>query len=71
MPSARDDGPAGLGELNGIEPASESRLHQAGVYTWFALADVLDAIDALRATADDRLRELSEQVAARASAPAR
>ena len=55
-------------DLRGVGPATEARLHEAGVFTWEALAEVLDALAAVRSSSGDALRDLSDQVAARASA---
>jgi hypothetical protein len=53
---------ASFRELRGIGPATESRLHEAGVYSWKALADVLAALANVRGGVDalrDELAELS------------
>jgi hypothetical protein len=55
-------------DLRGVGPATEARLHEAGVYTWEALAEVLEALAAVRSSSGDTLRDLSDQVAALASA---
>jgi predicted flap endonuclease-1-like 5' DNA nuclease len=55
-------------DLKGVGPATEARLHEAGVFTWEALSEVLDAIAAVRSSTGDPLRDISDQVAARASA---
>jgi predicted flap endonuclease-1-like 5' DNA nuclease len=55
-------------DLKGVGPATEARLHEAGVFTWEALAEVLDAIAAVRSGTGDPLRDLADQVAARVSA---
>jgi hypothetical protein len=55
-------------DLRGVGPATEARLHEAGVFTWEALSEVLDAIAAVRSSSGDTLRDLSDQVAALASA---
>lgn len=54
-------------ELDGIGPAIEARLHEAGVYTWAALSDVLTALVRVRGVASDALRGLIEQAAGHAS----
>ena len=55
---------ASFRELQGIEPAIEARLHKAGVYTWEALAEVLNALDDVEASTQ---RELIDEISARAS----
>jgi hypothetical protein len=55
-------------DLRGVGPATEARLHEAGVYTWEALAEVLEALASVRSSSGDTLRDLSDQIAARASA---
>ncbi len=52
---------ASFRELDGMSPATEARLHAAGVYTWEALAEVLDALG------DVKDRELFDQISARVS----
>jgi hypothetical protein len=56
---------ASFRELKGVGPATEGRLHAAGVRTWPALGEVLAALARTRSA--DPLGELSEQVAARSS----
>lgn len=51
---------ASFRELRGIGPATESRLHEAGVYTWEALADVLAALANVRGGVDGLRDELAE-----------
>jgi hypothetical protein len=58
---------ANFRELKGIGPAIEARLHEAGVYTWEALSEVLTALGHVRGHNGDTLRELSDAVAARVS----
>lgn len=57
--------PAGFRELRGVGPATEARLHDAGVYTWEALHEVVDALAAVRAGTGDPLRVLADQLAER------
>jgi hypothetical protein len=51
---------ASFRELRGIGPATESRLHEAGVYTWEALADILAALANVRGGVDGLRDELAE-----------
>ncbi|HEU4396248.1 MAG TPA: hypothetical protein VFU54_00255 [Actinomycetota bacterium] len=55
-------------DLKGVGPATEARLHEAGVYTWEALSEVVEALASVRSGTGDTLRDLSEQIAALASA---
>jgi len=59
---------ASFRELKGVGPATEARLHEAGVFTWEALSEVLEAIAAVRSSTGDTLRDLSDQIAERTSA---
>jgi len=59
---------ASFRELKGVGRATEAKLHEAGVYTWEALSEVLDALGNVRGSTGDTLRELSEQVASRSAA---
>jgi hypothetical protein len=59
---------ASFRELKGIGPATEAKLHEAGVYTWAALAEVVTALGNVRSSNGDTLRDLSAQIAERASA---
>jgi hypothetical protein len=60
------DSLASFRELSGIGPATEARLHEAGLYTWEALAEVLSVVG--RASrGGSTLRELSDCANARAS----
>ncbi len=59
---------ASFRELKGIGPATEAKLHEAGVYTWTALSDVVTALGNVRGSNGDTLRDLSVQIADRASA---
>jgi hypothetical protein len=54
---------ASFRELRGVGPGPEARLHEAGVHTWKALSDVLDALSDLRDGCS--LQELADQVAER------
>jgi hypothetical protein len=51
---------ASFRELRGIGPATESRLHEAGIYTWEALADVLAALANVRGGLEGLRAELAE-----------
>ncbi|TQS47076.1 hypothetical protein [Cryptosporangium phraense] len=61
---------AGFRDLEGIGAASEVRLHRAGVLTWGALAEIVDALrgerrgSGVRSEPGDRLGELAEQLTA-------
>ena len=59
---------ASFRELSGIGPAIEAKLHDAGVYTWVALSEVVSALGNVRGSNGDTLRDLSVQLADRASA---
>jgi hypothetical protein len=59
---------ASFRELKGIGPAGEARLHEAGVYTWEALSEVVEILGRLRAGTGDTLRELAGQIEDRRSA---
>ncbi|HET6685741.1 MAG TPA: hypothetical protein VFH02_04355 [Jiangellaceae bacterium] len=59
---------ASFRELKGIGPATEVKLHEAGVYTWAALAQVVTALGSVRGSNGDTLHDLSAQIAGRASA---
>jgi hypothetical protein len=52
-------------ELKGIGPATEARLHEAGLYTWESFAEVLSVL-AMASRGGGTLRELSHDVTARA-----
>lgn len=56
-------------ELKGIGPATEARLHEAGVLSWAALADVLAVINQVqgRGSGSATVRELAGLAAARAA----
>ena len=51
-------------DLKGIGPATEARLHEAGIYTWEALAVAATALAAVRGEGDT-LRDVANAVAAR------
>lgn len=55
---------ASFRDLKGIGPATEARLHEAGIYTWEALATAASAIAAVRGNGDT-LREVASRIAAR------
>jgi hypothetical protein len=57
---------ASFRELSGIGPATEARLHDAGVYTWTALASVLGVLARAQERGGVTVRELSDLAAARA-----
>jgi hypothetical protein len=54
---------ASFRDLKGIGPATEARLHEAGVYTWEALGAAASALAAVRGNGDS-LREVASLVAA-------
>lgn len=58
---------ANFREINGIGPAFEAELHEAGVRTWSSLAAVLGALGHVKGIASDGLRDLRDEVRARAS----
>jgi hypothetical protein len=53
---------ASFRDLKGIGPATEARLHEAGIYTWEALGAAASALAAVRGTGDS-LREVAGRVA--------
>lgn len=55
------DNPAPFRELHGVGPATEARLHAAGVDTWEALSEILTALSRVRGVATDTLRAMTEQ----------
>ena len=59
---------ASFRELKGIGPATEARLHAAGVTTWEALSEVVETLGRLGACTGDHFRELAGQIAERRSA---
>lgn len=61
------DALASFRELKCIGPATEAKLHEAGVYSWAALAEVVNALGNVRGSNGDTLHELSDRIAARAS----
>ena len=52
---------ASFNELKGIGPATEAKLHAAGLRTWAALAETLDAIAGVRNIDAARLRGLRDE----------
>jgi hypothetical protein len=54
---------ASFRDLKGIDPATEARLHEAGVFTWEALGAAASALAAVRGSGDT-LREVADLVAA-------
>lgn len=62
------DMPATFRELKGIGPASEARLHEAGVLSWAGLAEVLAVLNQVqgRGSGTSTVRELAALAAARA-----
>lgn len=54
---------ASFRELNGVGPATEAKLHEAGVYTWQALSTVISALSGVRGNPGHPLGELSAQLA--------
>jgi hypothetical protein len=57
--------PASFRELKGIGPATEARLHEAGVTAWEALSAVVDALAATRAFSGDTRKDLAGALADR------
>jgi hypothetical protein len=55
-------------DLKGVGPATEAKLHEAGVYTWEALSEVVEALASVRSGTGETLRDLSDQIEALASA---
>jgi hypothetical protein len=55
-------------ELKGVGPAIEARLHEAGVFTWEALSEVVAALASVRSATGETLQELSGRIADKASA---
>jgi predicted flap endonuclease-1-like 5' DNA nuclease len=56
---------ASFRDLKGIGPATEARLHEAGIYTWEALAAAATALAAAARGNGDTLREVATLVAER------
>lgn len=52
-------------DLEGIGPATESRLHDAGVWAWSDLAEVLHAVGGIRGLTVDGLRSLARSADSR------
>lgn len=61
---------ASFRELKGIGPATEARLHGAGVHTWEALSEVVETLGKLGACSGDHFRELAGRIAERRAAEA-
>jgi len=51
-----------------VGPATEARLHEAGVFTWEALSQVAAALDSVRSATGETLQDLSGRIAEQASA---
>jgi hypothetical protein len=58
---------ASFRELKGIGPATEARLHEAGVFTWEALSEVVEILSRLGTGTGETLRELAGQIEDRRS----
>lgn len=61
------DALANFRELDGVGPAIEGRLHEAGLHTWTALSGILAQLIQVRGVAGDKLRQLAREAADRAS----
>jgi hypothetical protein len=59
---------ASFRELKGVEPATEARLHEAGVFTWEALSQVAAALGSVRGATGESLHDLSGRIAEHAAA---
>jgi predicted flap endonuclease-1-like 5' DNA nuclease len=59
---------ASFRELKGIGPATEVRLHEAGVFTWEALSEVVEILSRLGTGTGETFRELAGQIEDRRSA---
>ena len=59
---------ASFGELKGVGPATEARLHAAGVFTWEALSQVAAALGSVRGATGETLQDLSGRIAEHAAA---
>jgi hypothetical protein len=57
---------ASFRDLKGVGPAIEARLHKAGVYSWQALAELVDALGSIRTPTGNTLQDLSDGIAERA-----
>jgi hypothetical protein len=58
---------ASFRELKGVEPATEARLHEAGVFTWEALSQVAAALGSVRGATGESLHDLSGRIAEHAA----
>jgi hypothetical protein len=54
-------------DLEGIGPATESRLHDAGIWAWADLADVLHTVGGIRGLTVEGLRDLAKTADSRSS----
>jgi hypothetical protein len=59
---------ASFRELKGVGPATEARLHAAGVFTWEALSQVAAALGSVRGATGESLHDLSGRLAEHAAA---
>lgn len=59
---------ASFRELEGVGPATEARLHAAGVFTWEALFQVAAALDSVGGATGESLQDLSGRIAEHAAA---
>jgi hypothetical protein len=57
-------------ELKGVGPAIEARLHEAGVFTWEALSQVMAALGSVRSATGEAFQDLSARITEQASAGA-
>jgi hypothetical protein len=64
------DSLASFRELKGVGPATEARLHEAGVFTWEALSQVTAALGSVRGATGESLHDLSGRIAEHAAAGA-
>lgn len=62
------DSLASFRELKGVGPATEARLHEAGVFTWEALSQVAAALGSVRGATGEFLHDLSGRIAEHAAA---
>jgi hypothetical protein len=62
------DSLASFRELKGVGPATEARLHEAGVFTWEALSQVAAALGSVRGATGESLHDLSGRIAEHAAA---
>jgi hypothetical protein len=62
------DSLASFRELKGVGPATEARLHEAGVFTWEALSQVAAALGSVRGATGESLHDLSGRIAEHAPA---